>query len=159
MYWICILWILCRLYWNFMYIFLQMNGHLKKVSKLQVLPPTHTNTRTTSFPAHLDDGPTHHSAVRRHRVEVDVVVHVIGLPRYLKGGGRGGTQQSHHITAGLCLHQSAETHLNRDNATSQPDSSVTRSMGHKQTLARRCQYRNAATVSLCCYWQDMHIHT
>ena len=46
-------------------------------------------------PCHLDNSPADHSAVRGHGVEVDVVVHVIGLPCNLRerGGGGWGTQQ------------------------------------------------------------------
>ena len=48
-----------------------------------------TPPRTTPCsPSHLDNGPADHSAVRGHGVEVDVVVHVIGLPCNLREGGR-----------------------------------------------------------------------
>ena len=45
---------------------------------------------TPCFPSHLDNGPADHSAVRGHGVEVDVVVHVIGLPCNLREGGSEG---------------------------------------------------------------------
>ena len=49
----------------------------------------------TLLPSHLDNSPADHSAVRGHRVEVDVVVHVIWLPCNLRErGGRDGEHNS-----------------------------------------------------------------
>lgn len=61
--------------------------------RMYVYDPSMHNTL---LPSHLDNSPADHSAVRGHGVEVDVVVHVIGLPCNLREGRgreRWGTQQ------------------------------------------------------------------
>ena len=76
----------------YVYMYVYYDFHEPYVCKYMTPPRT-----TPCSPSHLDNGPADHSAVRGHRVEVDVVVHVIGLPCNLReGGGRGGGREGEH---------------------------------------------------------------